>query len=200
MGEPSSGGSDASGTGGASGGTSSEGTGGETIGSGGTGPFTLSSPQLPDGGAFADEHTCAAAGFFASLSPALEWTPGPEGTQSYAITFLDVNFAEQEPPDDRGFHWVIYDIPAAVRSLPEGLMDASSVGAKQSGAYLGPCPNFGTSGETHTYEFRLYALDVATLELTQTTGTAAVKEAESKLAADHLAKAVLTGTSDASPP
>lgn len=197
--DTSSGGSDDAGTGDASGGTSSQGTGGAMDGNGGTGTFTLSSPQLMDGGVFADEHTCALAGFNGSLSPELVWTPGPDGTKSYAITFIDVTLASQEPPSDLGYHWVIYDIPANVLSLPEGLTDAGSVGAQQSGAYLGPCPNFGTSGETHTYEFRIYALDTETLPLAQTMGIEAVKEAESKLVADHLAVAVLSGTSDAAP-
>lgn len=198
-GDASSGGVQHSGMGGATGGTSSQGTGGELDGSGGTGTFALSSPQLVDGGAFEDKHTCALAGFDGSLSPQLVWTPGPEGTKSYAITFIDVTLTSQEPPSDLGYHWVIYDIPADTLSLPEGLTDATSVGAQQSGAYLGPCPNFGTSGETHTYEFRIYALDAETLPLTQTTGIQAVKEAESKLVADHLAVAVLSGTSDAAP-
>lgn len=189
-------------TGGASGGTTSGGTGGATGGADGTGgvsAFSLSSPNLAEGGTFDDKYTCALAGFDGSLSPELVWTAGPEGTKSYAITFIDVTLTGGEPPSDLGYHWVIYDIPADVLSLPEEFTDAASIGAKQNRTYLGPCPNFGSSGETHTYEFRVYALDAESLELTQTTGTGAVKEAESKLEAAHLAVATLSGTSDAAP-
>ena len=197
------GGSGDVGTGGASGGMTSGGTGGATGGNDGTGgttAFSLSSPNLTEGGVFGDKYTCAAAGFNGSLSPELVWTAGPEGTKSYAITFIDVTLAhEQQPPSDLGYHGVIYDIPAEVLTLPEEFTDAASIGAKQNRAYLGPCPNFGSSGETHTYEFRVYALDTETLTLTQTTGTDAVKEAESTLEASHLAVAVLSGTSDAAP-
>jgi len=167
---------------------------------GGSGDFTLTSPDHAEGAAFADPFTCAEAGFNGSISPALEWTAGPSGTQSYAITFIDVSLTTQQPPSELGYHWVIYNIPADVTSLPQGFMDAASIGASQNGAYLGPCPNFGGSGENHTYEFRIYALDTATLTLNPTTGTGAVADAEAKLEADHLAVAILSGTSDASPP
>jgi phosphatidylethanolamine-binding protein (PEBP) family uncharacterized protein len=84
--------------------------------------------------------------------------------------------------------------------LPEEFKDATSIGASQNSNYLGPCPNFGGgTGKTDTYEFTLYALAAETLTVTGT-GTAAVKDAETKLEAMNLAKAKLTGTSDASPP
>ena len=184
---------------GASGASGASGTAG-SAGSSGSSSFSLTSPNLSEGSAFADKYTCAAAGFDGSLSPELVWTPGPSGTQSYAITFIDVTLTQGSPPSDLGYHWVIYDIPATTLGLPEELMDAASIGAKQNGAYLGPCPNFSSGSETHTYEFKIYALAAPTLSLTPTTGTGAVKDAEAKLEASHLAVAKLSGMSDASPP
>ncbi|KYF54589.1 hypothetical protein BE08_05135, partial [Sorangium cellulosum] len=164
------------------------------------GAFTLTSPSHEEGAEFGDKYTCAAAGFNGSLLPELHWTPGPSGTKSYAITFIDVTLTTRTPPSDLGYHWVIYDIPANVTSLPEAFMDAASIGAKQNNAYLGPCPNFsGGNANTDTYEFTIYALAEESVTIAGS-GTAAAKDAEAKLEASHLAKAKLTGTSDASPP
>jgi Raf kinase inhibitor-like YbhB/YbcL family protein len=187
------------GTGGASaGGTSGAAGSGGSGGSGGGGAFTLTSPNLTEGAMFGDKYTCAAAGFNGSLQPELNWTAGPTGTMSYAITFIDKTLADED--NALGYHWVIYNIPAATTSLPEEFKMASSIGAMANSDYLGPCPNFGGgAGETHTYEFKVYALDTATITITGS-GTAAVQDAETKLEADHLAVATLSGTSNASPP
>jgi Raf kinase inhibitor-like YbhB/YbcL family protein len=61
-------------------------------------------------------------------------------------------------------HWVLFNIPAATRLLPEGVSpDAppSEVGIHGSNSwhqlgYGGPCP---PAGSAHRYFFRLYALD-----------------------------------------
>jgi Raf kinase inhibitor-like YbhB/YbcL family protein len=62
-------------------------------------------------------------------------------------------------------HWVLFNIPAEARSLPEDIpikgknVDPSAIyfGTNSSGnvRYDGPCPPSGT----HRYYFRLYALD-----------------------------------------
>lgn len=168
---------------------------------GATGEFTLTSQNHEDGAVFADKYTCALAGFNGSLMPELEWTPGPAGTNSYAITFIDITLTQGNPPSDLGYHWVLYNIPADVLSLPEEFKDAASLGASQNSEFLGPCPNVGGgSANTDTYEFRVYALASESITVNPTTGTGAVKDAEATLEAEHLAVAVLTGTSNAAPP
>lgn len=60
-------------------------------------------------------------------------------------------------------HWVIYNIPASNRGLPEAvpanakLADGTQQGNNGTGraGYTGPCPPSGT----HRYFFKLYALD-----------------------------------------
>lgn len=188
------------GTGGAGGSGGASGAGGSGGSGGSSGEFTLTSPSHTEGAEFADKYTCAAAGFNGSLLPELVWTPGPEGTKSYAITFIDRTLADEQPPNMLGYHWVIYNIPATTLGLPEEFKEASSIGAQQNSAYLGPCPNFSGGSDTHTYEFKIYALATETLTISPTTGTGAVMDAEQKLEADHLASATLSGTSDASPP
>jgi Raf kinase inhibitor-like YbhB/YbcL family protein len=92
------------------------------------------------------------------ISPPLEWSDPPNGTQSFALIADD-----PDAPMGTWVHWVLYDLPAESHSLPE----AVSPNAEQpSGArhgrnswgrlgYGGPCPPSGT----HRYFFKLYALD-----------------------------------------
>ncbi|XYH99502.1 YbhB/YbcL family Raf kinase inhibitor-like protein [Sorangium sp. So ce1128] len=191
-----SGGAGGAGSGGAGGSTADTGSGGAP-----SGEFTLTSPNHTEGAEFADKYTCALAGFNGSVLPELHWTAGPPGTNSYAITFIDTTLTTKTPPNMNGYHWVLYNIPADVTSLPEAFKDAASIGAQQNSNFLGPCPNFGGgNANTDNYEFTIYALSGESLTIMPTTGTAAVRDAETKLEADHLAKAKLTGTSDASPP
>ncbi|WP_437804308.1 YbhB/YbcL family Raf kinase inhibitor-like protein [Sorangium sp. So ce693] len=187
---------------GGSAGQGGSGEGGST-GDGGSAPsedFALASTNHAEGAKFADKYTCQTAGFQNSVMPELHWTPGPAGTKSYAITFIDVTLAHGTPSQANGYHWVLYNIPATTTSLPEGFKqaDAAQLGAKQNSNYLGPCPNFGstTGTKTDTYEFTIYALAEDSITITGT-GTAAVKDAETKLEAKHLDSAKLTGTSNA---
>ena len=95
-------------------------------------------------------------------SPALSWTAGPAGTQSYVVLTEDTGVKRAQPID----HWVVYDIPAKATMLPEGLgMEAklvSPMGAMQGKniankvGYIGPKPPVG---ETHPYHFEVFALD-----------------------------------------
>jgi Raf kinase inhibitor-like YbhB/YbcL family protein len=97
-----------------------------------------------------------------NVSPPLSWTAGPSGTMSYAIVMRDLDFMN-------GFvHWVIWDIPANVTSLPEDVEHADQpsapAGAKQADfngsvtGYYGPC----SPSNVNTYEFTLYAMPNAT--------------------------------------
>jgi phosphatidylethanolamine-binding protein (PEBP) family uncharacterized protein len=208
------GGAGSGGLGGAGGGGASGGSGGAPMagagsggmpggaggkgGSAGSGSFALTSPDHMEGAMFADPYTCAEAGFNGSILPELRWTAGPAGTMSYAITFIDKTLADQNQAN--GYHWVIWNIPANVLTLPEGFKDQASIGAQENRDYLGPCPNFGGGGaNTDTYEFTIYALAQASITI-MGTGTTAVQNARTMLEANNLAKAKLTGTSNASPP
>ncbi|MCK4541165.1 MAG: YbhB/YbcL family Raf kinase inhibitor-like protein [Spirochaetales bacterium] len=92
------------------------------------------------------------------LSPPLSWRMAPEGVVSFALICDD-----PDAPVGTWVHWVIYDIPASVSGLPEGvpgdplLSDGSRQGISdfRRFGYGGPCPPSGT----HRYFFKLYALD-----------------------------------------
>jgi Raf kinase inhibitor-like YbhB/YbcL family protein len=153
-------------------------------------PFTMSSPELMQQ-AFVAANTCDGA----NTSPQLAWSGYVANPQSFAVVFTDMS--------NDLVHWVIYDIPADATGLPANVMKAYAPtnvpGAHQTASYqaatrgyLGPCPP--PADQAHTYEFAVYALDVATLPgaMMNTTRAQAVP-----LIIEHqIAKATLTGTYD----
>jgi Raf kinase inhibitor-like YbhB/YbcL family protein len=135
---------------------------------GGSGPFSLHSPDFPDGGRipgwaeFGGPDGSEAGCTSKNESPALDWADSPAGTESYALFVHDV-----DAPVAGGFtHWLTYNIPAAVHALPrnddtayaQGTTDWQAAGLPVVG-YGGPCPP--ADGETHHYVFTLYALSTA---------------------------------------
>lgn len=121
--------------------------------------FELKSPAFGYGEPIPRRYTCDGE----DVSPPLEWTDPPAGTVSFALIMDD-----PDAPVGTWDHWVLFDIPADVRSLPEGVPpDAEPPQGGRHGqnswrrlGYGGPCP----PGGTHRYFFRLYALDT-TLDL-----------------------------------
>lgn len=127
-------------------------------GQGGAEPFVLTSTAFSQGQTIPVQHTCDDA----NVSPPLAWGPGPAGTMSYAFVLTDLDNGSM-------VHWVMWDIPESTLSLPEDVdkvyLPPDVPGAKQTNSYAGargyagPC----SPGSVNTYEFRLYAIGVATL-------------------------------------
>lgn len=96
------------------------------------------------------------------LSPAITWTNVPAGTQSFFLNMRDLDVARNKTTDDQA-HWVVWNIPAAVTSLPEGVPKGPKLanGAFQFSAtgqmYRGP--GAAATGPKHHYMFEIYALD-----------------------------------------
>ena len=119
----------------------------------------LTSSSFEADSAIPAKYTCDGT----NVSPALAWTEPPAGTQSFALVVDD-----PDTPKKTAIHWLIYDLPAATRALPEGvptktkLPDGSRQGKNDPGkiGYTGPCPERG--GAAHHYFFKLYALDYQT--------------------------------------
>lgn len=96
------------------------------------------------------------------VSVPLHWADPPPGTKSFALIADD-----PDAPVGTWVHWVLYDLPADTRELPEGLPPQETLpnGAKQGlndfrrVGYGGPCP---PPGPAHRYFFKLYALDSPT--------------------------------------
>jgi len=104
-----------------------------------------------------------------NLSPALNWQHAPAGTRSFAVTVFD-----PDAPTGHGWwHWLIYDIPATLNSLPAGIGVHAplSAGARQGRndfgehAYGGACPPVGNG--PHRYVFTVYALKVERLAVSE---------------------------------
>lgn len=74
--------------------------------------FTLSSMAFKNNCAIPEEYT----GDGKDVSPPLDWTFAPRGTKSYALICDD-----PDAPLGTWVHWVLYDIPGTIKSLPEAL-------------------------------------------------------------------------------
>lgn len=122
--------------------------------------FAISSPVAMDGMALPKKHRCARSGG-ENVSPPLTWSAGPAGTLSYALVMRDVTNTSVV------LHWFIYDLPASSTGLPEqvatGYQPAQPAGAKQGPSYSRTLGYQGPCGGDNTYEFAIYALDVAQL-------------------------------------
>ncbi|MCC5858272.1 MAG: YbhB/YbcL family Raf kinase inhibitor-like protein [Ectothiorhodospiraceae bacterium] len=94
------------------------------------------------------------------VSPALEWSNPPEGTRAFAVICHDPD-APLVSPGTYGFvHWVLYNIPGSVTSLPENCQEYTA-GKNDFGnaGYGGPMPPNGHG--VHHYFFWVLALDKA---------------------------------------
>jgi Raf kinase inhibitor-like YbhB/YbcL family protein len=121
------------------------------------GRLKLKAEVFPWGGTIPVQFTCDGA----NISPALAWNQPPAGTKSFALIVDD-----PDAPAGTWVHWVVYNLPASSRSLPEGVPQGESIaGGGDQGlndfphtGYGGPCP---PPGKSHRYFFRLYALDTS---------------------------------------
>jgi Raf kinase inhibitor-like YbhB/YbcL family protein len=133
------------------------------------GKFTLSSTDISAGGQIAEAQVFNGFGCKGgNVSPALSWSNPPAGTKSFALLMHDPD----APTGSGWWHWVVYNIPASVSSLPAGAGDPQKnllpAGAVQgrtdfgTPGYGGPCP---PPGKPHHYYVRLYALKVPRLDV-----------------------------------
>lgn len=136
--------------------------GGGRGGRGGTVIMTLTAPWAP-GAEIPLKYTQAGG----EVSPALSWDNPPETVVSFALIVHDVS-AAVNPGTDDVLHWMVWNIPAASRGLPEGVPRGSQLpdGTRQI-SVTGPNyrgPGALASGPPHVYLFELYALD-ATIDV-----------------------------------
>jgi Raf kinase inhibitor-like YbhB/YbcL family protein len=120
--------------------------------------FALTSPAFSGGGSIPREYTCEGP----DISPALEWTGAPAGTQSFALIVDDPDAPDPKAPKMTWVHWVLYDIPASATGLPKGVKQLPAgtregINDWKRTGYGGPCPPIGR----HRYFHKLYALDAA---------------------------------------
>ncbi len=142
------------------------------------GALSVTSPDIAPGGTIAIEQVFNSFGCTGgNLSPALNWSGAPAGTKSFAITIYD-----PDAPTGSGFwHWVAYNIPPTVTSLPKGAgaihsttMPAGRIQSRtdygQAG-YGGPCP---PQGAPHHYYMTVFAVDTDKLNGDENTSAAVI--------------------------
>lgn len=115
----------------------------------------LQSPAFAAGTTIPRAYTCADA----DKSPPLIWQDVPQSARTLALIVDD-----PDAPGGVWVHWVLYNLPARIERLDEGvektatLPNGASQGVNDFGktGYNGPCP---PPGRVHHYRFRFFALD-----------------------------------------
>jgi len=127
-------------------------------------PMTLSTTAFPDGADIPVKYSQAAPGVKPGegTSLPLTWANVPSGTQSFVLHMHDMEAARNKTTDDQ-VHWLVWNIPAAAKGLPEGvpagaqLADGSYQFSATGQMYRGP--GAAANGPKHHYVLELYALD-----------------------------------------
>jgi Raf kinase inhibitor-like YbhB/YbcL family protein len=148
----------------------------------------LNSPAFQPNGHIPSKYTCEGE----DVSPPLAWEGVPNEAKSIVLIMDDPDAPDPKAPKLVWVHWVVYNMPADTKSLPEnagksGLPQGTLVGLndfKKMG-YGGPCPPIGR----HHYFHKLYALDT-TLDLKSATKS----QIERAMQGHILANAELIGT------
>jgi Raf kinase inhibitor-like YbhB/YbcL family protein len=146
--------------------------------------FQLSSPSIEPEQPIPRRHTADGD----DLSPALTWSDPPKGTKSFALVVDD-----PDAPSRTWVHWVLYELPADARGLPEGANHSSLPRGTVEGrndwhqlGWRGPAPPAGT----HRYYFKLHALDTTFEDLG---GGASKSDLENAMMGHVLGTATLVG-------
>jgi Raf kinase inhibitor-like YbhB/YbcL family protein len=156
--------------------------------------FALTTTAFKSGGDIPDANTCNGA----NTSPDLAWTNPPTGAKSFAVVLTDLTATLT--------HWTLYNIPATATSLPAdventfqptnvaganqtvSIMDGTGAAGTKVVGYFGPCP---PNPPVHTYQFTVYALDIAALP--GLTATSKANEGLANVTIHELASASFTG-------
>ncbi|AOY84131.1 YbhB/YbcL family Raf kinase inhibitor-like protein [Moorena producens JHB] len=130
--------------------------------------LTVTSDSFKEGDMLSLDHVYKGFGCEGgNLSPQLSWSGAPEGTNSYIVTAYDPD----APTGSGWWHWTVFNIPASVTSLAEGIGQKAELpeGAVEgktdfaSNGFGGACPPEGD--EAHRYIFSVYAMPDETLPL-----------------------------------
>ncbi|MFG1174965.1 kinase inhibitor [Erwiniaceae bacterium CAU 1747] len=137
----------------------------------------LFSKSFNDGDKLPERQVLNAMGYQGeNLSPHLAWDEVPAGTKSFVVTCYDPD----APTGSGWWHWVVVNLPAETRELPEG---AGSGVAELPAGSLETRTDFGSrgyggaappEGESHRYIFTVHALDVEKLDVDENASAAMV--------------------------
>lgn len=119
--------------------------------------LTLTSPRFSHLQDMPAQYTCQGE----NISPPLAWSGIPVGTKSLVLIIDDPDAPDPKAPKMTWDHWIVYNIPASINSIPENSTQASlnalaGLNTWNKTDYGGPCPPIGK----HRYFHKLYALDI----------------------------------------
>jgi Raf kinase inhibitor-like YbhB/YbcL family protein len=116
--------------------------------------FAVSSSTLKENGLMPIKYTRDGD----NLSPPLNWSGIPNETKSLVIIMYD-----PDAPSGVFYHWILYNIPKNINSIPEGIQKSpitpygyQGINSYNTLGYDGPSP---PKGSTHRYIFLVLALD-----------------------------------------
>lgn len=117
----------------------------------------ITSPAFKNNGTIPSNYTCDVR---IPETPPLDFSDVPEGTKSLVLIMDDPDVPKQVSSVGVFDHWVLYNIPASIRSIREGETPGIE-GINSSGelGYASPCPPPQYQPAEHRYVFTLYALD-----------------------------------------
>ena len=109
----------------------------------------ITSQAFQNGDAIPSRFTCEGE----DINPPLEISDVPEGTKSLVLIVDD-----PDAPAGTWVHWLVWDIQPSTLIIPKGARGIGIEGTHDGRAvgYGGPCPPRGPS---HTYRFKVYAMD-----------------------------------------
>jgi Raf kinase inhibitor-like YbhB/YbcL family protein len=125
-------------------------------------PMALTSPAFADGTDIPPKYTQAASDQV--VSPTLEWTNAPVGTQTFVLLMHDPDVSRNRTTDDQT-HWIVWNIPGTAKGLPENVrpqptMPDGTVQGRNGGDTVGyRGPGAPATAPRHHYTFELFALD-----------------------------------------
>lgn len=116
----------------------------------------ITSQTFVHNGTLPTDYTCDGK----NVSPPLQWSHVPHGTKSLVILVHDPDVPLDRNPKGVLDHWVVYNLPATTKELPENVTsfpEGTKIGinSRNAQAFRGACP----PDKTHRYIFRLYAID-----------------------------------------
>ena len=119
----------------------------------------VTSTAFGEGETIPSKYTCDGE----NISLPISWEGIPQNTKSFVIIMDDSDIPIKGISLFTFVHWLAYNIPPGVNSLPEAVPADEMLdnGAKQGLTslrrigYTGPCPPFGM----HRYHFKVYAVD-----------------------------------------
>lgn len=137
----------------------------------------LLSKNFNDGDKLPERQVLNAMGYTGeNLSPHLAWDDVPDGTKSFVVTCYDPD----APTGSGWWHWVVANLPADTRELPEGAgsgLPGLPAGALQTRTDFGPGGYGGAAppkDEQHRYIFTVHAIDVDRLDVDEEASAAMV--------------------------